>query len=209
MNQPSVYSRNQIIETAFQLIREKGWNAVSVRSIAKKVGSSTMPIYSHMGSMEELENELHSKAQALLKEFQQRHYTEHVLLNLAFGYVAFARDERNLFRYLFLEKPQQRPLEDGAEMKAAFLADFGENSEAGKALAGLREAGHETMIQYTWVFTHGLATLVNGGALGSCPDQLILRYLKDAGEAFYSLGIAREEQDGETGEKREEEPWNT
>lgn len=195
MNQPSVYSRNQIIETAFQLTREQGWSAVSVRAIAKKLGSSTMPIYSHMGSMEELENELRSKAQALLKQFQQRQYTEHVLLNLAFGYVVFARDETNLFRFLFLEKPKKLHMEDGQEMKASFMADFGENSEAGKALAALQEEGQETIIQYTWMFTHGLATLVNAGALGSCSDQQMLRYLQDAGEAFYSLGINREDRE--------------
>ena len=193
MIQPSVYSRNQIIETTFQLIREQGWSAVSVRAIAKKLGSSTMPIYSHMGSLEELENELRRKAQERLKEFQQRQYTEHALLNLAFGYVVFARDEINLFRFLFLEKPKKLDLEDGTEMKDSFMADFGEHSEAGKALAALQEAGQETMIQYTWIFTHGLATLVNSGALGACSDPVILRYLQDAGEAFYLLGISREE----------------
>ncbi len=192
MKQPSVYSRYQIIETAFQLIREQGWSAVSVRAIAKKLGSSTMPIYSHMRSLEELENELRSKAQELLKKFQQRHYTEHALLNLAFGYVVFARDEINLYRFLFLEKPKKLDMEDGPEMKELFIAEFGEQSEAGKALAALQEAGQETMIQYNWIFTHGLATLVNSGALGSCSDQLILRYLKDAGEAFYILGIGKD-----------------
>jgi len=191
--QPSVYSRDQIIETAFQLIREQGWSAFSVRAIAKKLGSSTMPVYSHMRSLEELENELCSKAQELMKEFQQRQYTEHVLLNLAFGYVVFARDEINLFRFLFLEKPRRFDIENSTEMKESFMADFGQQSEAGTALAALQEAGQETIIQYTWIFTHGLATLVNSGALGSCSDQLILRYLKDAGEAFYILGVGRED----------------
>ena len=54
MIQPSVYSRQQIVDAAFELIREEGWPAVSTRAIAKKIGSSTMPIYSHVRSVDEL-----------------------------------------------------------------------------------------------------------------------------------------------------------
>ncbi len=36
--------RDRIIEAALDLIREGGWEAVSARSIAARLGSSTMPI---------------------------------------------------------------------------------------------------------------------------------------------------------------------
>ncbi|UNC92222.1 TetR/AcrR family transcriptional regulator [Candidatus Contubernalis alkaliaceticus] len=78
MIQPSVYSYSQIIEADFQLIQEQGWDAVSTRAIAKKIGSSTMPIYSYVKSVEELQKVLRIKARGLLKEFQQRKYTEHI-----------------------------------------------------------------------------------------------------------------------------------
>jgi AcrR family transcriptional regulator len=185
--QPRVYSRDHIIDAAFELIREQGWSAVSTRAIAKKVGSSTMPIYSHMRSVEDLEKELRQRAHNLLKDFQQRQYTEYALLNLAFGYVVFARDEKNLFRFLYLEKPRKHDLEKST-MKDLFLADFGAESKAGKDLAELQDSGHETLISYTWIFTHGLATLVNSGALDTSSDETILRYLMHAGAAFYLRG---------------------
>ncbi|UNC92984.1 TetR/AcrR family transcriptional regulator [Candidatus Contubernalis alkaliaceticus] len=201
MIQPSVYSYAQIIEAAFELIREQGWSAVSTRAIAKKLGSSTMPIYSHVRSVDELEKELRIKTRGLLKEFQQRQYTEHTLLNLAFGYVVFARDEKNLFRFLYLQNPEKIDSEDTSVIKESFFLEFGEDSAAGKALLEMQESGQDALVQYTWIFTHGLAMLVNSGAFDSSSDQAILRFLMDAGEAFYMWGI---NQDKGNTEKNDE-----
>ena len=181
-------------------MREEGWSAVSTRAIAKQLGSSTMPIYSHVKSVEELEKELRKKAQGLLKEFQQRRYTEHILLNLAFGYVVFARDEKNLFRFLYMERPEKFSSEDTSEMKNSFLAQFGEDSPEAVALSEFKEQGQEALVQYTWIFTHGLAMLVNSGAFDANSDQAILRFLMDAGEAFYVWSIQKGEDEEGTKE---------
>jgi AcrR family transcriptional regulator len=194
MIQPSVYSYDQIIDAAFELTRELSWQGVTARAIAKKLGSSTMPIYSHLKSVEELGEVLQEKANNLLREYQQRPYTEHTLLNLAFGYVVFARDEKQLFRFLYLDHPRKLGLNTKSEVKDAFFSEFSAESDAGKALLELKESGQETLIQYTWIFTHGLAMLVNSGALGSISDQVILDYLKNAGEAFYLWGTGKNDR---------------
>jgi len=199
MRQPSVYSREQVVEAALELVREEGWGKVTTRAIAQKIGSSTMPIYSHVRSVKELEKELRVKAREIQKSFQQRPYSEHVLLNLAFGYVVFARDEKNLFRFLYLESPGQLDLENGEGMKESFFLEFGEDSEEGRALKELKSSGQEVLIRYTWIFTHGLAMLVNAGTFGSNSNQSIMRFLMNAGEAFYLWGI-RQEGGDESGE---------
>jgi len=85
MKQPSVYFRGRIVEAAFELVKEVGWKSVTTRASAKKLGSSTMLIYSHLQSVGELEKELRFKARELQKSYQQYPYIEHVLLNLAYG----------------------------------------------------------------------------------------------------------------------------
>jgi len=192
MSQPSVYSRDQIIDVAFDLVREKGWPAVTTRAIAKNLGSSTMPIYSHVQSVDELEKELRIKARQLQKSFQQHPYTEHALLNLAFGYVVFARDEKQLFRFLYLDSPEQLDLENGEGIRDTFFLEYGLDSKEGRALMEMKTSGQETLIQYTWIFTHGLATLVNAGTFGSNSNQAIMRFLMNAGEAFYLWGSQKE-----------------
>lgn len=57
-------------------------------------------------SIVELERAVQRRGRSLLRDFQQRPWTKDALLNMAFGYVAFARDEKNLFRFLYLEKPE-------------------------------------------------------------------------------------------------------
>ncbi len=185
MIQPSVYSRQQIVDAAFELIREEGWPAVSTRAIAKKIGSSTMPIYSHVRSVDELKKELTFRAKERQIEFQTKSYTEESLLNAAFGYVVFARDEKMLFRFLYLETQAQLDLEKKEEMKDTFIADLGGIQEIAAELAELNEAGHSTLVTYSWIFTHGLAMLVNAGGDQELSDQAILDYLKNAGAAFY------------------------
>jgi AcrR family transcriptional regulator len=191
MKQPSVFTRENIIDAAVALIREQGWAQVTTRKIARRMGSSTMPIYSHVKSVDELEHEVRVRVRGMLKEFQLRSYTDQPLLNLAFGYVVFARDEKQLFRFLYLDSPDVSESGNLSGMKDSFLEQFGKDSPVGAALSAMEEAGQEAMIRNTWIFTHGLAMLVNSGSLSSCPDNTILRYLRGAGEAFYLLGSQR------------------
>ena len=77
-------------------------------------------------------------------------------------------------------------------MKDKFFTEVRENSEEVKAFWELNNSGQEALIQYSWIFTHGLAMLVNSGALGSYSDEKILQLLMNAGEAFYLWGIQKE-----------------
>ena len=63
-----------------------------------------MPVYSVAGSMEHLKAEVYSRAQDMIIEYQLKAYTDQPLVNLATGYVLFARDEKNLFRFLCIEE---------------------------------------------------------------------------------------------------------
>ncbi len=195
MVQPSVYSYENIIEAALEILREDGWRAVTTRAIAKKIGSSTMPIYSRVKSVDDLEKDVRIKAREVLKEFQRRPVTPDTLLNVAFGYVAFARDETNLFRYLYLERPEKLSSEDSSGMSETFVSDFGDDSEEKKALETLQRTGHDELVQYTWIFVHGLATLVTSGTYASISDESILRFLTNAGQAFHAWSTKDDSKD--------------
>lgn len=105
MTQRISFTQKMIVEAAFALTREEGWGGVTARSIARKLGSSTMPIYSSLKSMREIEAAVRVRAESLMREFQGRVYTNEQPLDIALGYVSFARDERNLFRFLYVDRP--------------------------------------------------------------------------------------------------------
>jgi AcrR family transcriptional regulator len=187
--QPSVYHRDDIIEAAFSLLRERGWQALSVRKVAERLGASTMPIYSHVRSSQELERELRKKGRQLLVSYQRGSYTEDPLLDMAFGYILFARDEKYLFRFLFLDSSADELPVDFSGMRDHFAQEFSEalpeNGEGDGPLKELSSAAQDELMRNSWIFTHGLATLINAGALGDCSDADVLEYLRSSGEAFY------------------------
>jgi hypothetical protein len=148
-----------------------------------------MPIYSHLRSISEVERELQARARALLRDFQRRPWTDDALLSMAFGYVAFARDEKNLFRFLYLERPEVIAAGGLSNMKQFFDAEYGDREDVAGALAAMEASGLEALIEHSWIFTHGLAMLVNSGQLGECPDETIVRMLRSAGEAFYLQAV--------------------
>jgi hypothetical protein len=112
---------------------------------------------------------------------------------MAFGYIAFARDEAKLFRFLFIERAEVIG-ETGLEnMRSSFIEQFGENGTSLSALGELAPKAQEALMRHTWIFTHGLAVLVNAGSLPDCTDEMILSSLKNAGEAFFIQAAGRED----------------
>jgi AcrR family transcriptional regulator len=184
MTQKTFFTKEAIVEAAFTITRELGWGGVTARNIAKKLGSSTMPIYSSMKSMEEIEAEARARAEHLLLEFQHRHYTDEVMLNMAIGYVTFARDERNLFRFLYVDKPLKADAESsGLDVNGSY-----DELMAGKRAVSLKEqlpvAMRDPRVLKSWIFTHGLASLVSSGVL-ELPDERIKSLLTESGAAFF------------------------
>lgn len=192
MKQPRVFTREQVIDAAWELMREHGWKQVTARSIASHLGSSTMPIYSHMKSLDDLEKELKQRSRHLMHDYQTRDYTGNQILDIAVGYVVFARDEKQLFRFLYLDRPDVRESEDVLQMRDSFYEQFGETRTQGDTIEGLSSLGQEGLIRNSHIFSHGLAMMVNAGIIHPCTNEMIRRYLEDAGQAFYMLEISKE-----------------
>ena len=94
------FSREEIIDAAFKLVREQGWAGFSVQAVGKEIKSSTMPIYSQFANVRELEDAVCVKAMALLKECLLVDRTGDRWIDQAISYVNFAVEEKHLFRCL-------------------------------------------------------------------------------------------------------------
>ena len=55
-------TKQDIIETSVEMVRQSGEGALNARSIASALGCSTQPIFSNFESIEELENEVYIAA---------------------------------------------------------------------------------------------------------------------------------------------------
>ncbi len=105
-------TESDALKAAAEIVRKGGAGALNARAVAEELGCSTQPVYSLFGSMEALKASLVDEAKARYHAFIE----EYILRAgrsryecFGMGYVKFAREERGLFRYLFLERAEEDP----------------------------------------------------------------------------------------------------
>jgi len=179
------FTKEKIYEAAFAILKEKGWAQVSARSIAKALEASTMPIYSTVESMEEVEKELKARTLRTMHQYQLGQYTGNPFLNSAIGYIFFARDFPHLFKFLYFERPEPvsgQELEDLKKRLPKELRELAVDYFRKKAPLDIN-----SVALYNWVFTHGLAVLLYSGVLTNLSDEEIVTMLENSGNAFFKL----------------------
>lgn len=177
------FNKEKIVDAAFAILKEKGWNHVSARSIANELDSSTMPIYSAISSMEDVENELRTRALETMQRYQLEKYTDNPFLNLAIGYIVFARELPHLFKFLYFERPKKISAEELQNLKKKWPEEL----QSLPPDYYFREITPEKLDHVTlnsWIFTHGLATFVHSGMLADIANKDIIAILENAGRAF-------------------------
>ena len=96
-------SKQQIIEKAFTMVQEEGYELLTARRLASKLNCSTQPIYQAFSDMKELKVELIKKAQELMIGYIMKTSDPTLPLRLAYclSYIQFAEAEKHLFQLIF------------------------------------------------------------------------------------------------------------
>ena len=151
-------SREQIIDAAVAVLRDEGFSAINARSVAKKLGCSTQPIYFSFKNMDELKAALTERAielhtQRVLDSLRAHEGNDSRYSSYGMGFVRFAAEEKQLFRWLYLEGHQLGPYQNDVlllEIIAVIVEEFGYSEEVARRF-------HQDMTY----FTYGLAILAN------------------------------------------------
>lgn len=102
---PSVrFSREAVLNAAYQLIRREGTAALNARSVAKELGGSTQPIFRLFANMEDLRASVIAQALEVWKSNLRLRMQNSAFPYLSIGmcFLLFARDEPELFKLLFM-----------------------------------------------------------------------------------------------------------
>ena len=121
------FSKEEITAAAFELVRERGWDGFSVQAVAKVIGSSTMPIYSHFGNVRELEDAVVCRAMVLLKTQMLEVHTGDKWIDQALNWVKFAEQEKHLHNAIWDGRNVQLCMKCGEEITEFIsreLADY-------------------------------------------------------------------------------------
>lgn len=118
------FSREEIIDAAFQLVQENGWSGFSVQAVSKAIDASTMPIYSHFANARDLEDTVCMKALGLLKEWLAVNRTGDKWIDLAINWVKFAETEKHLYRTLWDGRNSELAMKCGEEINDFILNEL-------------------------------------------------------------------------------------
>ncbi|MCG8685575.1 MAG: TetR/AcrR family transcriptional regulator [Desulfobacterales bacterium] len=150
------FTAEEIVDAAWELVREKGWEGLSVTAVAKKIGSSTMPVYSYFENLDSLKDAVTKKGWEILMAYEKKNYTGDVWVDQSMGYIRFAMEHTHLFYAMF----DGRNVELQSKMLWKHWQSLVESLEDYQDLKDL-EAEQRFLIRYSRaMMTHGVATAV-------------------------------------------------
>lgn len=163
-------TRESIINGAFDVLREKGYSALNARSVAEKTGCSTQPIYNSFKNMDELKKELSRRAEyehteRVRASLNRNDGTHSRYSDYGVGFVRFAEQEKQLFRWIYLEDGQTGKRRDDIllpDIIRTICEEYGYDAETASKL-------HRDMIFYSY----GLALLANTDRLNMTDAELV------------------------------------
>lgn len=173
------YTKEEIVDAAYDLVRKNGESYLSARNLAAALGTSTAPIFTAFSGIEEVAQAVAERAKTLYGKYLAEGLSQSPPFKGAgLMYIRFAKDEPMLFRMLFMradaEVSHYMPAKDENEptVRGAVEQSYGMDSEKAKKL-----------YNHLSVYAHGLASLY---AQGQCffSDEDVSRMLS---EVFIAL----------------------
>ena len=176
MPRKPVTTKETIIDGAVQLIREKGYEALTVRNLAEYLHCSTQPIMYQFETVEDLRRAAYRKADQMHTDYLMiAGEGEDPILAIGLNYIRFAVREPNLFRFLFQS--------GNAEEKN--LLEMIDSEELVPVLGVMQEAlgmdPEKTRQVFLTValFAHGYASIIANNGL-EFDEAVIARHLEQA-----------------------------
>ena len=181
-------TKNEIIEKALELLKERGEEALNARTLAATLGSSTQPIFSNFETMGALRAAVSNAAYDYYLTFLKREeklgkYPRYKSFGMA--YIHFAKEEKQLFKFLFMCDRNGEDIKPGE--------DFNESVKIIMNANGFTQETAELFHLEMWAFVHGIAAM-SATTFLELDEELISRMITDVYQG--ALRIHSEGKDG-------------
>ncbi|MBX7159221.1 MAG: TetR/AcrR family transcriptional regulator, partial [Acidimicrobiia bacterium] len=163
-------TRDSVLAAARELIRDEGLESLSLRRLATVLGVTAPALYAHIGSKQGLlQGVAEGEFGSLMERF--RAVTEATsdpmeqIRGLSHAYVDYARANPQLFRTIFLFRPELTAAPRGDELPLATAVFEFASAPVDDAIArGLIRRGDPLMTALTlWTAVHGVVTVILAG----------------------------------------------
>ena len=157
------YQKEEIIEAAVNITREKGINAVTAREVGAALGVSSRPLFTYFESVDELKREVYHYAKSMYKECVEIGLTMKIpALGVGQQYIRFAKEEPELYKYLFISPPEG--VKGGAMEEMRISQDL--VRESVMRIYNMDAATADKFFRDLWLVAYSFTTLI---VTGECP----------------------------------------
>ncbi|WP_248621640.1 TetR/AcrR family transcriptional regulator [Enterococcus cecorum] len=164
-----VYTKDQILKAAHEVVLESGFEKFTARNVAKKMGISTQPIYLEFKNMEDLKRTLLQKIETdLTRKFMSQPITGDLIVDAPVHYVEFALKKPKLFKALFVD-----PKGGGPIMYEYSVEFYKELSKQSRCFGKLPKEDFELLHLEAWIVVNGLITMLLAGIITLTREELI------------------------------------
>ncbi len=150
------FTREEVIDRALDVVRKEGMKGLTARTLGRALGVSSCPIFTLFSGMEEVFEEMLARAHALYEQ-KLRETVESgeypAYKGSGMGYILFAKEEKELFKLLFMRDRSRERITDGKEELRPILTALQTN-------LGLTEEQAYLFHLEMWVYVHGIATMI-------------------------------------------------
>ncbi len=164
--------KEDILQTALEIVTQDGYAALNIKAVAKKLGCSTAPISWQFGGMDGLRQELIPFAE---KYVENTYYSFNENEFVAFeqrgkGTIDLALERPYLFRFLYMGERSQL-LSNGFELQQ----DLSDGPNMYEKIADMLEITIEQAMDFAMtmmVYTQGMGTLIASGIVRDTKENM-------------------------------------
>ena len=150
------FTREQIVAAALEVTRKNGLAGLTARGLAAELGSSAKPIFGLFQNMEEVQSEVVSAANTLYQFYIQKGMEDNKFPPYkasGIAYIQFAKEEKELFKLLFMRDRTDEKIEENREEIRPILDLIMKN-------LGIDENEAYFFHLELWLYVHGIATMI-------------------------------------------------
>ena len=150
------FTREQIVAAALEVTRKNGITGLTARGLAAELGSSAKPIFGLFQNMEEVQREVVSAANTLYQSYIKKGMADNKFPPYkasGIAYIQFAKEEKELFKLLFMRDRTDEKIEENREEIRPILDLIMKN-------LGIEENEAYFFHLELWLYVHGIATMI-------------------------------------------------
>lgn len=157
-----IFSKEDILSAGFSIVRDEGYEAVTMRRVAEAAGSSVQPLYSMFGDREAYMESLYQYALSWVRDYNSEHSDAgcNVFSSVGITHIRIAQNYPGVFSFVYMS-PYVK-----ANNMTELLNLAEQPGVVSEMMSMWRFSDTQAKALYSdlAIYMHGLATLVLAGA---------------------------------------------